>query len=60
MNLTKYYVQINALDSCFCGLEPKGVPCPHKWATVRLCDELSHPNNCKFATMINLSSFFGK
>ena len=24
--------------------EPTGIPCPHEWATVRLCDDLSRPN----------------
>ena len=39
------YVQVNAFDSWVCGPEPKGIPCPHEWTTVRLCDELSRPNN---------------
>ena len=36
-------VQVNALNPCVCGPGPTCVPCPHDWATVRLCDELQ-PN----------------
>lgn len=43
------HVQVNALDPWVCGPKPTGVPCPHEWATLRLCDELSQPiNNKKF------------
>ena len=41
------YGQVNAIDPWVCGPEPMGVPCPHEWVTVRLCDELSRPNNIK-------------
>ena len=40
----KVYEQVNALDPWACGFEPTGVPYPHEWTMVRLCDELSRPN----------------
>ena len=40
----KVYVQVKTFDLWVCGPEPTGVPCPHEWATVRLCNELSRPN----------------
>ena len=36
-------MQVNALDPWVFGPESTGFPCPHEWATVRLCDELSRP-----------------
>ena len=35
------YVQVNAHDPWVCGPEPTDALCPHKWVTVKLCDELS-------------------
>ena len=38
------YVKVNTLNSWVCVPECTGAPCPHEWATVRSCDELSWPN----------------
>ena len=42
--LHQVYEQVNALGPWVCGPKPTGVSCPHAWATVRLCDELSWAN----------------
>ena len=45
------YVQVNALDPKVYVLDPTGVPCPHEWATMKLCDELSWLNNLSLVTL---------
>ena len=35
----------NAHDPWVCGPELTGVPCPHEWTKVRLCDKWLRPNS---------------